>query len=255
MKEEWRKVVEWEEYYEVSNKGRIKSLARIRNSIMGQIPMKEKIRKLYHHPHGYMYVSLCKNNKSKYYKVHRLVAKAFIPNPENKRTVNHKNGIKNDNRVENLEWATHSENAIHAFKTKLRFPTYAMKGKTGKDNVNSKSVTQYDKQMNPIAEYGSIHEASRMSGATATEICEACRNEILTAKGFVWRYTLNNTTPPYRDFRKAVFQYDMNMEFIARYSSAKEAQKVTGIRAGNINGVCNTRNGRTHTCGYIWKYT
>jgi uncharacterized protein YerC len=68
---------------------------------------------------GYCSVDLCKDGKVKKYSIHRLVAQAFIPNPENKPQVNHINGIKTDNRLSNLEWCTRSENILHSFKTGL----------------------------------------------------------------------------------------------------------------------------------------
>jgi hypothetical protein len=83
---------------------------------------------------GYYKVGLCSNNVMTQPRTNRLVAQAFIPNPENKPCVNHINGIKTDNRVENLEWCTYKENNTHAVLTGLR------KEKTGKDRFNSKSV-------------------------------------------------------------------------------------------------------------------
>lgn len=82
--------------------------------------------------HGYYKISLCKNEKQKTFKVHRLVAEHFIDNPENRKCVNHKNGKKTDNRVQNLEWCTFSENTYHAYRTGLRIPTKGNQYTNGK---------------------------------------------------------------------------------------------------------------------------
>lgn len=93
----------YEGFYQVNKLGEIKSVRG------------NKILKFGKDGKGYCYVNLCINNQHHNYKIHRLVAETFILNPENKPQVNHKNGIKSDNRVENLEWCTASENHLHAY--------------------------------------------------------------------------------------------------------------------------------------------
>ena len=125
MEEIWKDIKGYEGYYQVSNLGRVKSLARyifiIRNrgrQTYNQI-VKEKILKTHKSSNGYLLVFFKKNNKSKPFFVHRLVATAFIPNIENKPQVNHKDGNKQNNYLDNLEWATNCENMQHAWKHHL----------------------------------------------------------------------------------------------------------------------------------------
>ena len=113
MEEIWKSVIGCEGQYEISNFGRVKSLGNNKTR-------KEKILKSGTDGGGYLLVGLYKNGKGTTKRVHQLVAEAFIPNPENKPEVNHINGVKTDNRVENLEWNTGSENSNHARKTGLQ---------------------------------------------------------------------------------------------------------------------------------------
>ena len=114
MSEKWKEIPGYDGDYQVSNLGRIRSFKKWNDG------RKSRILKPSTNSYGYHFVMLSKNGKQTPKTIHRLIAKAFIPNPKNKRTINHKNGDKADNKIENLEWATYSENHKHAFKNGLR---------------------------------------------------------------------------------------------------------------------------------------
>ncbi len=171
MKEIWKDILGYEKMYQISNLGRIKSLKRrtINYKCESDKILTNKISKS-----GYNYIYLSKDNNVKGYRIHRLVAQAFIPNPENKPQVNHINGIKTDNRVENLEWCTAKENTIHAEINKLRKRTY-------------KKINQYDKNYNFIKQWNSLKEAAKHYNKSKSSICEYCKG-IRKDKNFIWEY-------------------------------------------------------------------
>lgn len=119
MIEVWKDVQGYEGYYQVSNLGRVKNLERKIPSGYCMRTIPERVLKNNVNEFGYLYVILYKDTKPKKHKIHRLVANAFIDNPESKRCVNHIDGNKQNNCVENLEWATHSENMKHASEKNL----------------------------------------------------------------------------------------------------------------------------------------
>lgn len=137
MQEEWRSVVGYEGLYEVSNLGNIKSLKK-------KNVTSNKILKLSLNKYGYSCTCFIKNKKMKNFLAHRVVAQAFIPNPINKATVNHKNGIKTDNVVTNLEWCTMEENRKHAIDTGLidiKKGYFSNKKLTEKDIIDIRTST------------------------------------------------------------------------------------------------------------------
>ena len=115
----WKDIKDYEGLYQISNYGNVKSLPKERRNRRGVYIQKEKLLSLTNTSTGYKKVELVKDGKRKGFKVHRLVAQAFIPNPDEKPQVNHIDGDKTNNYVDNLEWATASENSIHAYNTGL----------------------------------------------------------------------------------------------------------------------------------------
>lgn len=129
--------------YIISDTGIVKSLKSGKEHIMSPSA----------HPQGYRYISLSKNGQKWATSVHRLVCNHFIPNPENKPEVNHKNGIKSDNRVENLEWCTASENTQHSFDIGLN------KGHSGASNAGAKLTLHDVRTIRKRLKDGEMHKS------------------------------------------------------------------------------------------------
>jgi NUMOD4 motif/HNH endonuclease len=182
----WRDINGYEGLYQVSNLGNVRSLDRTIKHYTGSVSVLNGRLKSKSNSRGYLIVGLCKNGRLKSLKVHRLVAEAFIPNPENKPEVNHLSGNKSDNNIDNLTWATPSENIYHAHKTGLNKGSHL--GLFGSKNSLSKPVLQFDKLGNKIAEYAGIAEAYRATSIFAQNICYACNGKYKQAGGYTWKY-------------------------------------------------------------------
>lgn len=136
----WKDIFE-NNYYQVSSLGRVKSKARkVPHSMCGEVSIKERILKPAKDAKGYLRVALAKGRALKTYKVHRLVAQAFVDNPEKKPQVNHIDGNKQNNCLLNLEWVTNKENAIHAAKNGLW--TYKKGHEHHRSRLDEKQVQQ-----------------------------------------------------------------------------------------------------------------
>lgn len=170
MQEIWKDIKGYENIYQISNKGNVKSLNYKQTG-------REKILKPSVDKDGYLFVCLCKNRKVKPFKVHRLVAEAFISNPNNYPCVNHKNEIKDNNRLENLEWCTVKYNNIYNGRQKRIAEKL------------SKPVLKIDPISNEIvAEFPSIKEVERQLGYKQGNISKCCKGNRKTVGGFKWRY-------------------------------------------------------------------
>lgn len=179
FEEEWKDIFGYEGLYQVSTSGRIKSVAR--HTTKGGI-MKTYLSK----DTGYIGLSLSKNGKVRYATIHRIMAEAFIPNPENKPCINHKNSIRNDNRIENLEWCTHSENNIHAYKFGNNKIT-----KNHLSQKTKKPVLQYDLSGNFIREFNSARTVEKLCNINHSNIRKCCIGKAKKANGFIWKYKIN----------------------------------------------------------------
>ena len=168
IKEYWKDKKDYEGHYQVSNWGRVKSIK------FG----KERILKLTKDKDGYFFVNLYKNNKSKTFKVHRLVAEAFLPNTDNLPLINHKDEDKSNNIVSNLEWCDVKYNTNYGTRNK----------RIGKSNTNgkrSKPVLQYTLDGKFVREWESYRECKRNG---FNHVSECCRGKLKSCGGFIWRY-------------------------------------------------------------------
>lgn len=197
MMEEWKEIDGTNGVYEISNTGKVRS-----NNYLGHGSQKEIA--LQTDQKGYLRTRIYVGNIRKSIKVHREVAKAFIPNPECKPEVNHKDGNKKNNCVDNLEWVTASENEYHAYanglKEKAREHCKQM-GKKFSREILSKYVEQRKTQVIAIAEDGSVmefesqREAAQQLGIQQPNIHKCLTGERKTAGGYKWEYATREVMP------------------------------------------------------------
>ncbi|MGG0891665.1 NUMOD4 domain-containing protein [Cytobacillus horneckiae] len=177
MIEVWKDIPGYEGEYQASNLGRVKSLPRLikRKGVRGNQLRKGKVLSSCIDTRGYVSVKLYKGNRCKTINVHRLVCLAFIPSEDVGLHVNHKDGDRTNNNVENLEWCTRRENVLHAIKHNLK--TY-----------KTKAVNQYDLQGKFIRRYESIKEAAEETRISASNISAVISGNQGSAGDYLWEY-------------------------------------------------------------------
>lgn len=190
---EWRTVVEYDRY-EVNELGQIRHKDR------------KKILTPRANRSGYMYVNFNIGGHRTNFAVHRIVANAFIPNPNNYPEVNHKNLDKADNRVENLEWVNSTENKIHSYNSEIR-------------KSNGKEVEQYDLNNNYIKTFPSASAAAKYMGCSIGAISNCCNGRTKTSQGYLWRFAESSTTKYKRNPSLAVQDSSKEDEDIVSTSS------------------------------------
>lgn len=182
--EEFRDIKGYENLYQISNYGRVKSLKR--NVLCGnrynnkkkKRTCQEKILRLTKDKDGYYRIGLYKKPKRAYLIVHRLIAEAFIPNPNDFPCINHKDEVKTNNSIDNLEWCTVAYNNAYGNRTE-----------NAKLKLN-KPVLQLDRTLNLLNEYKSVADASMKTNTCRSSIYGCCNNKehFKTANGYIWKY-------------------------------------------------------------------
>ena len=179
--EVWKDIIGFEGLYQVSNMGRVKTLAKVLNTWNGGRRSKEQIISPIIQKSGYAHVGLWKNQKRKQVRVHRIVAEAFCNNdiPDSKTQVNHINENKLDNRAENLEWVTPKENTNHGTAIKRRVSKKARRAIFQIDKCSGKVIGIFENE----------RQASLSCGRESHgEIRKVCIGKQITAYGFRWAY-------------------------------------------------------------------
>jgi len=250
-KERWKDIPEYVGYYQISDHGRVKSLEReVPHLTSGKLTVHEKMLS---NKTEHSLVSLNKDGIRRAVTIARLVAEAFLPNPNNYPEVRHKNTYFKNDHYTNLEWSTHSDTIYGAIKNN-----------PDSFNLCNKLISQYELNGQLIASYPSAAEAARQTKLSRSTIAGCAAGKFHTCGDYIWRYDEYDENGDLIDpiieprnhstflNKKPVNQFTLDGEKIASYPSVKEAARETGLGATGI-GNCLSRRTKT-SGGYKWEY-
>lgn len=241
----WKDIEGYEGMYQVSNMGRVRALDRVKPNSGGQIA-KGHILPQSDNGHGYRFVSLWKFNKGRRFYVHRLVASAFIPNPNNFPIINHKDENKSNNRYENLEWCTQKYNINYGNHMKRLKESYIANG-------NNRPIDVYDKNGAFLKTFDCSNEVCKELGVHRRGLYLVCQGVAKSYKGYRFAFH-GEPLKPYKKEGKAapvsVLQYDNEGYLSACYDSMREAEKANNLYRGFLRVHNIKHNGNIVKDGY-----
>lgn len=252
--EVWKDIAGYEGCYQVSNLGRIKSLDRIVvNKNCHTKHVTERILKQYNYVRykngnkettKYLFVRLCLKNTTSNFFVHKLVATAFCVKESYHTEVNHIDENPSNNRADNLEWCTHSQNINYGNRNR----------KAAESIPNRREADQYTNDGKFIKRHFSISDASRETGIEVSHISACCRSLVRCARGFFFCYAGEFNPKPIATKKipeeKKVIQLSLSGEFIAKFNTIADAAKSTNSSPSNIGS---TLKGERKICnGFKW---
>ena len=261
----WRCIKDFEDYYEISNWGNIRSKDRFVSRRDGKIVfLKGEMSKIKPRKNRYKSICLYKEGIVQRWSVHRLVALTFIPNPHNYPYVDHKDGNPSNNHVSNLRWVTQKENMNNPLtKKKCSERVYTeernhkiLETRKRKGTKNKeKEIHQFSISGEYLQSFKSISEANRITGINGSSIANVCRRGRggKSAGGFLWSFEINITPiyDPYPNNHKIVYRYNPDGSYIDNWYSVADAERTLNIK--NISRCART-NSHILAGGFLWRY-
>ena len=252
MQEIWKDIPNYEGIYQVSNLGNVRDIITDRHRKPKNLTL--------NHRSGYYSVMLCKDKTQKNVLVHRLVAQSFIPNPQNKPQVNHIDGNKQNNCVDNLEWCTAKENLQHASKMGL-----LQKEK----QIRKRTVYQFSLSGTFIKEWESYFDAAKSLNVRPVNIYRCLSGEHNSSCGYIWSWEQNLSQTQIKHVQKhlriiksprrkprttlkPILQYDLDGKLVACYLNIKIASISTGFSYSMIYNSCKGVSKQSQ--GFIWRF-